>query len=57
VQYEGQSFDCGSKIGFLSANIAFALERDDIRKEFLAELAARNITSTLVEAGGLAAAE
>ena len=57
VQYEGQSFDCGSKIGFLSANIAFALERDDIRKEFLAELAARDITSTLVEAGGLAAAE
>jgi UTP--glucose-1-phosphate uridylyltransferase len=30
LKFEGKSFDCGSKIGFLSANIAYALERDDI---------------------------
>jgi UTP--glucose-1-phosphate uridylyltransferase len=30
VKYQGRSFDCGSKIGFLSANIAFALEREDL---------------------------
>jgi UTP--glucose-1-phosphate uridylyltransferase len=34
VKYSGKVFDCGSKIGFLSANVAFALDRDDIRKDF-----------------------
>jgi UTP--glucose-1-phosphate uridylyltransferase len=38
VKYEGQSFDCGSKVGFLTANVVYALDRDDIRDEFLAEL-------------------
>lgn len=28
--FEGTTFDCGSKVGFLAANIAFALERPDI---------------------------
>lgn len=35
VKYEGRSFDCGSKVGFLTANIAYAVDRDDIRDEFL----------------------
>jgi UTP--glucose-1-phosphate uridylyltransferase len=43
VEYEGQSFDCGSKIGFLTANFAYALERDDIREDFLAELTERKL--------------
>ncbi len=30
VKYRGRSFDCGSKVGFLTANLAFALERDEI---------------------------
>lgn len=30
VQYEGRSFDCGSKVGFLAANLAFALDREEI---------------------------
>lgn len=34
--YEGRSFDCGSKVGFLAANVAFALERDDVGDEFRA---------------------
>ena len=34
VKYEGKVFDCGSKIGFLSANVAFALDRPDIAKDF-----------------------
>jgi len=34
VKYNGRVFDCGSKIGFLSANVAFALEREDISGEF-----------------------
>jgi UTP--glucose-1-phosphate uridylyltransferase len=38
LKFAGQSFDCGSKIGFLAANVAFALSRDDIAGEFRAEL-------------------
>ncbi len=30
VRYEGRSFDCGSKVGFLAANLAFALAREEI---------------------------
>lgn len=30
LKYTGRSFDCGSKVGFLAANLAFALERSDI---------------------------
>ena len=30
LRYEGQRFDCGDKIGFLEAQIAFALKRDDL---------------------------
>jgi len=30
LKFAGKSFDCGSKIGFLSANVAYALARDDI---------------------------
>jgi UTP--glucose-1-phosphate uridylyltransferase len=39
LKFEGRSFDCGSKIGFLSANVAYALERPDIAPDFRAELA------------------
>lgn len=34
VQYEGTTYDCGDKIGFLSANVAFALEREDLGAGF-----------------------
>jgi UTP--glucose-1-phosphate uridylyltransferase len=30
LRYKGQRFDCGDKIGFLEAQIAFALERPDL---------------------------
>ena len=38
LKFEGRSFDCGSKIGFLTANIAYGLERPDIAPELRAEL-------------------
>jgi len=38
VSYEGKSFDCGSKVGFLAANIAFALGRPDLRAGLLQEI-------------------
>jgi UTP--glucose-1-phosphate uridylyltransferase len=37
-KFEGRTYDCGSKIGFLAANVAYALDRDDIAPEFRAEL-------------------
>ena len=39
IAYEGKSFDCGSKIGFLAANVALALARDDLGPQLRAELA------------------
>jgi UTP--glucose-1-phosphate uridylyltransferase len=29
-RFEGKRFDCGDKIGFFEANVAFALAREDI---------------------------
>ncbi|SLN33034.1 UTP--glucose-1-phosphate uridylyltransferase GalU [Roseisalinus antarcticus] len=42
-RFRGQRFDCGSKVGFLQATVAFGLARDDLRDElqgYLDELSA-----------------
>jgi UTP--glucose-1-phosphate uridylyltransferase len=39
LKFEGTSFDCGSKVGFLAANVAYALARKDIAPGFREELA------------------
>lgn len=39
LRFSGQRFDCGSKIGYQKANIAFSLERDDMADELRAWLA------------------
>ena len=38
VRFDGQIYDCGSKIGFLTANIAYALARADLGPALKAEL-------------------
>ena len=38
VRFDGAIYDCGSKIGFLTANIAYALSRADLAEEVRAEL-------------------
>ena len=38
LKFEGRSYDCGSKIGFLSANVAYGLERPDIAPELRQEI-------------------
>jgi UTP--glucose-1-phosphate uridylyltransferase len=38
VEYEGRAFDCGSKPGFLAANIAYALQRPDLRDDVIDEI-------------------
>jgi UTP--glucose-1-phosphate uridylyltransferase len=38
LRYEGRRFDCGDKIGFLEAQIAFALRRPDMAKQVRAFL-------------------
>lgn len=39
LRFSGQRFDCGSKLGYQKANIAFSLERDDMADELRAWLA------------------
>jgi UTP--glucose-1-phosphate uridylyltransferase len=38
LKFQGRSFDCGSKIGFLTANVCYALARKDIAPDFRKEL-------------------
>ncbi len=40
VKFRGKTYDCGSIVGFLGANVAFALARDDIEPRFRSELKA-----------------
>jgi UTP--glucose-1-phosphate uridylyltransferase len=37
-KFEGRSYDCGSKIGFLSANVAYGLDRPDLAVELRKEI-------------------
>ena len=39
-RFTGNTFDCGSKEGFIKANVAFALERSDIRSKVEEDLRA-----------------
>jgi UTP--glucose-1-phosphate uridylyltransferase len=39
VRFDGEIFDCGSKIGWLTANVAYALKRPDLATTFKAEVA------------------
>jgi UTP--glucose-1-phosphate uridylyltransferase len=38
VRFDGDIYDCGSKLGFLTANVALALEREDLAEDFRREL-------------------
>jgi len=38
VRFDGKTFDCGSKLGFLAANVAFALVNPETAAPFKAEL-------------------
>jgi UTP--glucose-1-phosphate uridylyltransferase len=49
LRYEGQRFDCGDKIGFLEAQIAYALKRSDMA------VAVRAFLARYVDASRLAA--
>jgi UTP--glucose-1-phosphate uridylyltransferase len=40
MKYQGRTYDTGSKIGFLMANVAYALEREDLGSDFRKELEA-----------------
>jgi UTP--glucose-1-phosphate uridylyltransferase len=34
-KFKGKRFDCGDKVGFQMANLAFALERPDMRDKLI----------------------
>jgi UTP--glucose-1-phosphate uridylyltransferase len=38
VRFEGTIYDCGSKLGFLAANVAYALDREDLAGPLRAEI-------------------
>jgi UTP--glucose-1-phosphate uridylyltransferase len=40
VRFDGQVYDTGSKLGFLAANVAYAMAREDIAPEFRKQAAA-----------------
>jgi len=40
VKYDGKTFDTGSKIGFLTANVAYGLDRPELADAFRAEIEA-----------------
>ncbi|WP_230531471.1 UTP--glucose-1-phosphate uridylyltransferase GalU [Microvirga roseola] len=40
MKYRGKTYDTGSKVGFLMANVAYALEREDLGPAFRQELEA-----------------
>ena len=40
MRYDGRTYDTGSKLGFLTANVAYALEREDLAGPLRAEIAA-----------------
>ena len=44
--FEGRMFDCGSKEGFIQANVAFALARDDIRDLVFEPIEAMIVSNT-----------
>ena len=48
LQYRGTTYDCGDKVGFLTANVALALDRPDVGPGFRAAL-----KKLLEEKGGL----
>ncbi len=54
-KYRGKSFDCGSKLGFLTANVAFALARPDLAPKFGEELKKLAAELQMRHADGLSA--
>jgi UTP--glucose-1-phosphate uridylyltransferase len=52
LRHSGRTFDCGSKVGFLAANVALALASPEIGEEVRAELA--RLLKVEVGAAGLA---
>ena len=41
VRFDGEIHDCGSKLGFLKANIAYGLDREDLVDDLRAEMKRR----------------
>ena len=39
LRYKGRRFDCGSKSGFVAANLAYALDCEDLADDVRAEIA------------------
>jgi len=52
--FHGKRFDCGSKLGYLQAQVEFALEHDEVGEEFreyLENLKLSNVENLRIAAG------
>lgn len=47
VKFDGRTFDCGSKVGFLTANLVYALDRPDIADDFTKEIRALGLNTPI----------
>jgi UTP--glucose-1-phosphate uridylyltransferase len=47
LKYNGRSFDCGDKIGFLAANVAFGLAHEELGENFK-----KKLVQLVADAGG-----
>ena len=50
-EYEGQRFDCGSKLGYLKATVEMALRHPELAEAFAEYLAQRNLTHLPAKTG------
>lgn len=53
IRVSGTRFDCGTKAGFLEANLAYALARDDMRAEVFSALERLGIAATMIDSDTL----
>ena len=48
-RFEGERFDCGSKLGYLKATLSYALDRDDMRDDLLSLMRKQAIANLAAE--------
>ena len=48
-RFEGERFDCGSKLGYLKATLSYALDRDDMRDDLLSFMRKQAIPNLAAE--------
>ncbi len=48
IKFNGTSFDCQTKAGYVAANLSFAIEHDSIKEELIINLFAQDCGYALI---------